>query len=171
MVFVFTQIKISNTKDLGTLEMARLMAIGKMVSADALIGCFDARYHYFFWRPQFAIPHGDTDGNANTEADPSFVPLISMPPDPEYPSAHGCATSSQTEVFAAFLGTQQIEVDIPCTVCIATRHYTTANDRTKEIIIVRVWGGIHYRELDVTGANLGRKVAHWTLKSYFLPEN
>ncbi len=105
-------------------------------------------------------------------ADPSFVPLIGTPPHPEYPSAHGCVTSAQAEVFAAFLGTQHIRVDIPSTVPgLAARHYATANDLTKEIINARVWGGIHYRESDITGANLGRKVAHWTLKRYFLPAN
>lgn len=164
--------QIATTRGLGALETARLMAMGNMVASDALIGCFDAKYRYLFWRPQFAIPHGDTDGNSDTAADASFVPLIGTPPHPEYPSAHNCLTSSQAEVFASFLGTQRIEVDIPSTYAdIATRHYSTANDLTKEIINARVWGGIHYRLSDETGANLGRKVAHWTLKRYFLPEN
>jgi hypothetical protein len=163
--------QIANTKGLGALQTARLMAMGNMVSSDALIACFDAKYHYLFWRPAFAIPQGDSDGNPNTVGDPAFVPLIGTPPHPEYPSAHGCATSAQAEVFAAFLGTQQIEVDIPSTVPgIATRHFSTANELRVEIVNARVWGGIHYRESDVTGANVGRKVAHWTLKQYFLPE-
>lgn len=162
---------IATTRGLGALETARLMAMGNMVGADALIGCFDAKYYYLFWRPQFAIPQGNTDGNAETVADPTFVPLLGTPPHPEYPAAHGCATSAQAEVFTEFLGTQQIEVDIPSTVPgIAVRHYTSANDLRNEIIDARVWGGIHYRSSGVTGANLGRKVAHWTLKRYFLPE-
>lgn len=41
----------------------------------------------------------------------------------------------------------------------------------QEIINARVWGGIHDRGSDVTGTIVGRKVAHWTLKRYFLPEN
>jgi hypothetical protein len=163
--------QIASTRGLGALEAARLMAMGNMVSADALIACFDAKYHYLFWRPAFAIPQGDSDGNPNTVGDPTFVPLIGTPPHPEYPSAHGCATSAQAEVFAAFLGTQQIEVDIPSTVPgIATRHYASANQLRNEIIDARIWGGIHYRLSDVTGANMGRKIAHWTLKQYFLPE-
>ena len=164
--------QIANTRGLGALETARLMAMGNMVGADALIACFDAKYHYLFWRPQFAIPQGDTDGNDKTVADPSFVPFIGTPPHPEYPSAHGCATSAQAEVFVEFLGTQRIEVDIPSTVAgIAARHFDSANDLRQEIINARVWGGIHYRESDVTGTIVGRKVAHWTLKRYFLPEN
>jgi hypothetical protein len=160
------------TRGLSAVEAARLMAMGNMVGADALIACFDAKYHYLFWRPFFAIPQGDADGNPDTVGNSNFVPLIGTPPHPEYPSAHGCATSAEAEVFVEVLGTQRIEVDIPSGVPgVAARHYTRANDLKQEIIDARVWGGIHYRGSDETGANLGRKVAHWILNRYFLPEN
>lgn len=163
--------EIATTRKLDGMEAARLMAMGNMVGADALIGCFDAKYHYLFWRPAFAIPQGDSDGNPNTSGDPSFVPLLGSPPHPEYPAAHGCVTSAQAEVFAEFLGTQHIRVTIPSTVAeIPARYYASANALTREIINARVWGGIHYRGSIESGADLGRKVAHWTLERYFLPE-
>jgi hypothetical protein len=153
-------------------EAARLMAMGNMVGADALVGCFDAKYHYLFWRPQFAIPQGDTDGNSETAADPTFVPLIPTPAHPEYPSAHGCVTSAIAEALTEFLGTQQIEIDVPSTVSgIGPRHFSSASDLVKDVINARVWGGIHYHQSVVVGANLGRKVAHWTLQRYFQQEN
>jgi hypothetical protein len=163
--------QIATSKNLSALSTARLMAMGNMVASDALIGCFDAKYHYLFWRPVYAIPQGDTDGNPNTPGDPTFIPLLPTPPHPEYPSAHSCLTSSQAEVFAEFLGTQHIKVTITSTNGTPARYYATANDLTKEIIDARVWAGIHYRESNVKGVNLGRKVAHWTLERYFLPEN
>jgi hypothetical protein len=163
--------QLATTRRLDALETARLMAMGNIVGADALIGCFDAKYHYLFWRPTFAIPQGDSDDNPHTTGDPNFVPLLGTPTHPEYPAAHGCETSAQAEVFAAFLGTQRIGVTIPSTVPdIPARYYSTANELTKEIIDARVWAGLHYRESGITGANLGRKVAHWALKLYFLPE-
>ncbi len=162
--------QVAASRGLGALETARLMAMGDMVGADALIGCFDAKYHYLFWRPAYAIPLGDTDGNPDTIADPTFVPLLATPPHPEYPSAHGCLTSAEAEALSVFFGTQHINLDIPSTIPgIETRHYTNVNDLTQEIINARVWAGIHYRESVVTGVNLGRKVAHWTLQRYFLP--
>lgn len=164
--------QLASERDLSALETARLMAMGNMVISDALISCFDAKYQYLFWRPAFSIPQGETDGNPDTPGDSTFVPLLNTPPHPEYPSAHSCLTSATAEMFARFLGTQHIRVTIPSTVAgIQARYYATANDLTKEIIDARVWAGIHYRISDVTGANLGRKVAHWTLKQYFLPEN
>jgi hypothetical protein len=164
--------QIIRTRALDAVEAARLMAMGNLVGADALIGCFDAKYHYLFWRPQFAIPLGDTDGNPQTVRDASFVPLLGTPPHPEYPSAHGCYTSAQAEVFVEILGTQRIEVDLTSTapnLTQPTRHYKYAHDLVQEIIDARVWGGIHYRESDVKGASLGRKVAHWALQRYFIP--
>jgi hypothetical protein len=166
----YQQIVLS--RDLNAVEAARLMVMGNMVAADALIACFDAKYSYLLWRPAFAIPQGDYDGNPNTAGDPTFVPLIGTPAHPEYPSAHGCATGAQAEVFAEFLGTQHIDVEIPSAVAGVPAHYfATTNDLKQEIINARVWGGIHYRTSDEVGANVARKVTHWTLKRYFLPEN
>ena len=153
------------------MEAARLMAMDNLVGADALIGCFDAKYHYLFWRPQFAIPLGDSDSNPATTGDPTWQPLLGTPPHPENPLAN-CLTSAMAEVLVAFLGTQRIELDLTGTapnLMQSTRHYKYAHDLVQEIIDARVWGGIHYRESDVKGATLGRKVAHWALQRYFLP--
>ena len=164
--------EIIRTRGLDAVEAARLMAMGNLVGADAMIGCFDAKYHYLFWRPLFAIRQGDSDGNPGTTGEPTWQPLLGTPPHPEYPSAHSCYTSAQAEVFVEVLGTQRIQVDLTSTapnVVQRTRHYKYAHDLVQEIINARVWGGIHFRESDVKGATLGRKVAHWALQRYFLP--
>ena len=166
--------QIAEDQELDAVQAARLFAMGNLVGADALIACFDAKYHYLFWRPQFAVPLGDTDGNPDTAGDPTWTPLLATPNHPEYPSAHGCFSAAQAEVFTAFFGTKRIEVDVTSTVpnlTLSTRHYDRAADLVQEIVDARVWGGLHYRESVVTGAALGRKVARWTLKLYFLPEN
>ena len=59
-----------------------------------MIACFDAKYHYWFWRPFQAIPQADTDGNPQTVADPSWRPLGATPNFPEYPSAHACHSTA-----------------------------------------------------------------------------
>ncbi len=161
-------------RGLNAVQAARLFAIGNLVGADALIACFDAKYHYLFWRPQFAIPLGDTDGNPDTVGDPTWKPLLATPNHPEYPAAHGCLTSAEAEVFTAFLDTNRIDIDLMSTVpnlAHPTRHYERVTDLVGEIVNARVWGGIHYRESVVKGVDLGRKVAHWTLQRYFLPES
>jgi hypothetical protein len=163
--------QIVTARGLSTLQAARLMAMGNMVGADALIACFDTKYHYLFWRPAYAIPQGMKDGNADTTADPGFFPLLGTPAHPEYPSAHSCLTASQAQVFAKFFGTQRIEVSITTDSGSQPRYYATADDLIQEVINARVWAGTHYRGSGVTGANLGRRVAQWTLNRYFLPED
>jgi hypothetical protein len=82
-------------------------------------------------------------------------------------------TAAEAEVFTAFFGTNRIDIDMTSTVpnlMHQTRHFDRAADLTQEVMNARIWGGIHYRDATVKGAALGRKVAHWALKRYFLPE-
>ncbi len=119
------------------------------------------------------MPAGDADGNPATVGDRTWTPLLATPNHPEYPAAHGCLTAAEAEVFAAFLGTKRIEVDLTSTVpglAQATRHYARVVDLVGEIENARVWGGVHYRESVVQGSVLGRKVAQWTVARYFQPQ-
>jgi hypothetical protein len=157
---------------LDAVDAARLYAMGNLMGTDALIACFDAKYLYLFWRPQYAIPLGDTDGNPSTIADPTWKPLLATPNHPEYIGGHGCYTTAQAETLAAFLGTNRIDLELTSTVpglLHPTRHYARVNDLVREITDARVWGGIHYRGSAVMGSVLGRKVVRYALARYFLP--
>jgi hypothetical protein len=161
------------TRGLDAMQAARLFAMGNLVGADALVACFDSKYHYLFWRPTFAVPQGDTDGNPATAGDPNWTPLVPNPPHPEYPSAHGCMTGSQAAMYAMFFGTEQIDVDISAVLDgqEIVRHFNTSEDLRRDVINGRVWGGVHYRESAIKGTVIARQVAHWTLRRYFLPAN
>ena len=124
--------------------------MGNLVDADAGIACFDAKYHYTFWRPVTAIRNADIDGNDATTADSTWSPLLTTPNHPEYPAAHGCLTAADAEVYAELAHTHRIDVDIPGatgggTTLTTTRHYATSEDLKKEIVNARVWAGLHYR--------------------------
>jgi hypothetical protein len=166
--------QIALERGLDAVQTARLFAMGNLVGADALIACFDAKYHYLFWRPQFAIPLGESDGNPATVGDPAWKPLLGAPPHPEYPSGHGCLTGAEAEVLATFFGTNRIEIDLASTtpnLLQPVRHYEHAADLTQEVMNARIWGGIHFRDATIKGAITGSKVARWTLKRYFLAED
>jgi hypothetical protein len=165
--------ELALARNLNAVQTARLFAMGNLVGADALIACFDAKYAYLFWRPQFAIPLGDSDNNPATIADPDWKPLVGTPPHPEYPSGHGCLTGAQAKVFATFLGTKQIAIDLTSTVPDLQqprRHYKRVADLTQEVVDARIWGGIHFRDATIEGLVLGERVADWTLKRHFLRE-
>jgi hypothetical protein len=73
---------------------ARLFATVAQAMDDALIGIFDAKYHYNFWRPVTAIRNGDIDGNDATQRDAAWSPLIDTPMHPEFPSGHSILAAS-----------------------------------------------------------------------------
>jgi hypothetical protein len=62
---------------LNAMESARLMAILWTRTADAAIGCWNAKSTYNFWRPATAIRAGG--GNPNLVADEDWTPLGSRP--------------------------------------------------------------------------------------------
>ena len=155
---------------LDALQTARLMAMGSTAGADALIACLDAKYTYLFWRPAYAIPRGDTDGNPRTVADPAWTPLLPTPTHPEYPSAHGCATFAEADVIERFLGTPRIDLTLRGSIAdMPLRHYDTAEDLRRDVANGRVWGGLHFRFSTEIGGELGEHVADWTLAHEFRP--
>lgn len=150
-------------------DNARLFAQLYVTSADAIIACFDSKYHYSFWRPITAIRAGDTDSNEATDGDPSWTPLLPTPNHPEYPSAHGCFTASLATALADFFGTKKVPITLTSTVTNTARSFDSTDDMIREIIDARVWAGIHYRTSVVHGTVIGKQVAHWVSKHYFLP--
>jgi PAP2 superfamily len=153
---------------LDVVDASRFMAMTTVASADAIIACFDAKYHYAFWRPITAIRAGDTDGNDATVADPSWVQLLpGVPNHPEYPSAHSCATTATALVIARFLGTRDIDYTVPSITGLGDRHFDQVSDLEYEVTNARVWGGIHYRSAIEDGSQLGTKVAHQVLAHHF----
>ena len=115
--------------DLDIVDASRFMAMVSVVYADALIACFDAKYHYAFWRPVTAIRAGESDGNASTVGDPAWAPLLPATPNhPEYPSAHSCITPSGGRVIARFLQTPFIDFTVPSLTGLGDRYYATVKD-------------------------------------------
>ena len=65
-------------------ENARAFALLNLAGADAFIAAWDAKFAYSQWRPLTAIRAADTDGNAATDADPQWTPLLVTPRFPDY---------------------------------------------------------------------------------------
>jgi hypothetical protein len=160
--------KLIVDRGLDVVDASRFMAMTTVVEADALIACFDAKYHYAFWRPITAIRAGDTDGNPDTIADPNWLQLLPGTPNhPEYPSAHSCGTPSIGLVIAKFLGTRDIDFTIPSVTGLGDRHFDRVSDLEYEVTNARIWGGIHYRTSVEVGTEIGKKVEHQVLAHHF----
>jgi len=152
------------SEHLDTAESARLGALYSVAAADSVIACFNAKYHYAFWRPYTAIHDADTDGNPATEADPTWIPLAVTPGHPEYPAAHGCVTEAIVDAFEAFFGTDEVNFSVDSVVTGTTHRFENLDDVVTEVDHARVYGGMHYWHSVKEGNRLGRKVTETVLK-------
>jgi hypothetical protein len=169
-----------NRYGLDTAKQARLYAMVNLAMVDAAISCWNDKYYWTFWRPRAAIREGETDGNAATIGDPSWEPLFSSstpttpplgtPPFPDHPSGHGCVSGAVLRSFREFFGTDRIAFDIHSGRFPGQpRHFARFSDALDEVVEARIWGGIHFRNADVQGAAMGKKVGFWLQKHYFQP--
>jgi hypothetical protein len=138
---------------------ARFVAAFNVITTDAQIAVYNAKYKYLFWRPYTAITAG---GFAQ---DPSWTSQSVAPQHPEYPSGHGAVAGSADAVLAAFLG-PKAPAPIPLTSPNdpgVTRTYADWQTITREIVDARVWEGVHLRTSDDTGVLQGAEVAAYEL--------
>src|SRR5438034_4770210 len=110
-------------------EAARIMFLMSAASYDALVGCFDAKYHYWFIRPP--------------QADAGIHTVFPTPQHPSYPSAHSCFSGAYSEVLADEFPSEGARMEAVA----------------QEASLSRLYAGIHYRFDMVAGLELGRRAA------------
>jgi PAP2 superfamily len=110
-------------------EAARIMFLMGAAAFDAGIGCFDAKYHYWFIRPP--------------QADTRIVTVFPMPQHPSYPSAHSCASGASSGVLIAAFPSERARLEAVA----------------RESSLSRLYAGIHYRFDMEAGLALGRRAA------------
>ncbi len=160
---------LASAHDFNLLENARLLAFLNMGMADAIVGCWDAKYTYDSWRPVTAIQLADQDGNAATIADPSWTPFIATPPFPEYPSAHSCVSGAAARVLSAYFGENtQFSVSSD-TMPDVVRYFSSFSAALEEVKNARIYGGIHFRSACEDGQALGTAVADYMMEHVLLP--
>ena len=139
---------------------ARFVAAFNVITTDAQIAIYHAKFKYVFWRPVTAIRTSAVDPDA------TWTPLFTTPRYPDWPSGHGGVAGAAQRVLTAFLGRfapAPISVTSP-TDPGSTRTYGNWSQITREVIDARVWEGIHFRFSDNAGARLGAEVARYDLR-------
>jgi hypothetical protein len=114
-------------------EAARVLAVLNLAAADAVIACFEAKYHYWTIRP--------------SQADTTIVLAddVGLPNFPSYPSGHACSAGAFDAVLGHFFPAERAE-------------FTRI---AEEQAMSRLYGGIHYRFDNDGGLALGRVVASY----------
>jgi membrane-associated phospholipid phosphatase len=149
------------------LQNALVLAALNVAMADAAIACWEAKYHYVFWRPVTAIPLADSDGNPATISDANWTPLLITPAHPEYPSGHSTTSAAGATVLAHYFGKNRsftVDSDVMLGVVRSFPDFAAA---VAEINNARVYGGIHYRTAVDDGQVTGTAVAGFVLTNAF----
>jgi hypothetical protein len=162
-------LQLGADRGLDLVQTARMLAMAHVAGGDAMIACFDAKYHYWFWRPYKAIQLADMDGNPQTVADPSWQPLGTTPNFPEYPSAHACHSTAVVEALDHFFGTDNVHFALDSRITHTTRAYARLHDVVKDVDWARVLVGFHFRNSDLQGSALGRRVGRYVADHFFQP--
>jgi hypothetical protein len=117
-------------------DAARVLAVLNAAASDAVIACFEAKYHYWTFRPSQA---DTTLALADSVASPNF---------PSYPSGHACSAGAFDAVLGHYLPQERAE-------------FTRV---AEEQAMSRLYGGIHYRFDNDTGLALGRAVGRYAIE-------
>jgi membrane-associated phospholipid phosphatase len=117
-------------------DAARVLAVLNVAATDAIIACFDAKYHYWTIRP--------------SQVDTTLVlaDSIDLPNFPSYPSGHACSAGAFDAVLGHYLPQERAEF---------TR-------MAEEQAMSRLYAGIHFRFDDDVGLTLGRRVARYAVE-------
>jgi hypothetical protein len=137
---------------------------------DAMIGVFEAKYDYGFWRPLTAIRNGDLDGHPATEREANWVSLIEAPLHPEYPSGHGILAAAVGAVLKADLGGRPVERSTTSPSAKgATGRWTSVDEFVREVSDSRIDAGIHYRTTMEVSVAMGTKVGELAAAKFLQP--
>jgi membrane-associated phospholipid phosphatase len=121
----------ANLDERGT---ARMLAMMHMAGMDASIGCWDAKYAYWYIRP--------------FQADAAITTPVGRPNFPSYPSAHSCLSAAYAGVLTGLFPSAATELK-------------TALD---EAGVSRIYAGLHFRFDIDAGQAIGSSVAALALQ-------
>ena len=126
-------------------KQADVLARLGVATADAFIGCWNAKYQYDLIRPVTYI---------KKNIDPKFETILITPPFPEYPSGHSTASSAMAEVMTSVLGENfAFDDDSHIKDNLPVRRFSSFREAAKEAAISRLYGGIHFRAAIEQGSN------------------
>jgi hypothetical protein len=161
---------LAQSRNLSTVENARLFALYYIASHDALQTSFTSKFFYGLWRPITAIRRADEDGNPNTAQDANWNSLIAAPPYPTYAGNAAASSASLAAILALFFGRDDIQFQInfggsPNVV----RNYPGFAALNDEVSRSRVYGGIHFQFDNAAGQSIGRNVANYVFLNFLKP--
>lgn len=156
---------------LSVTDTARLLAAVNVAMADAGIVAMATAYDTQFWRPETAIANGDADGNASTDVDGAWAPLISSPSLPEYVALSSTLSEAAAATLAFYLG-DNVAFSLGSDIngdgsTDLTRNYTSFSQAAAEASMSGIYGGTQFGTAVTDGQAIGTQVADYVVNNNF----
>ena len=156
-------------------ETARLFALVNVSIHDSVMTTQTSKFVYGLWRPVTAIRQADTDLNAATDPDSSWLPLITTPPYPSYAGNMATVGASAARALQLALGTN----DMPVTATWkqtgglpdVSHSFPGFWEAAEEQSMARIYGGIHYRFDQKAGQQVALSAAQFVFENFMQPRH
>jgi hypothetical protein len=164
---------VARDRRLNLIESARLFALVNATIHDGLQTAQASKYIYQLWRPVTAIQRADEDMNADTNADPTWMPLLPTPPYPSYAGNMACIGASAARSLQLFFDAN----DLPFTArwtglngnADVARPYAGFWQLAEAQAVSREYGGIHFHFDTLASQEVCPKVAGYVFANYMRP--
>lgn len=162
---------VARSKPQDLWQRARTFALLNAAMADAYIAGWDSKMHHNFWRPVTAIRLAADDGNARTQPDATWEPLLPTPPVQDHPSTHSALGAAAAAVLAHAFGGDKVAFTMASPSGLppaAQRRFTSFSAAARENADSRIRAGIHFRFATDAGLKLGEQIGKQAV-GQFLP--
>jgi hypothetical protein len=151
-----------------------LFALVNVSIHDGIQTTHTSKFVYGLWRPVTAIRQADTDLNAATQADPTWLSLIGTPPYPTYAGNLVVIGAGAARVLQLVLGTDDVAVTATWTQTgqpDAVRQFDSFSAAADEVFLARIYAGVHYRFDQVAGEDAAKRVAEFVFANFMTPSS
>ena len=165
---------MATDRKLSLIESARLFALVNASMQDGVQTAQASKFVYQLWRPVHAIQRAGEDLNPATDADPTWMPLLTTPPYPSYAGNMACIGASSARALSLFFGAN----DLPFTAqwkgiapnADVARPFMGFWQLAEHQGASREYGGIHYHFDTTASQEVCPKVAGYIFGNYMRPK-
>jgi hypothetical protein len=166
---------LSMSRKLSLIESSRLFALLNVSMMDGVHTAQASKYVYQLWRPVHAIQRADEDMNPATDADPTWMPLLTTPPYPSYAGNMACIGAASARALALYFGTNDIRVSYQWSstdgVHYVARGFTGFRQLAEHQAASREYGGIHFHFDTTASQEACPKIAGYVFANYMRPRH
>ncbi len=162
------------SSNLSLIESARLFALVNVSMQDGVQTAQASKFVFQLWRPVHAIQRAAEDMNPATDADPTWMPLLTTPPYPSYAGNMACIGASTARALALYFGTNDILVARSGPARTASTTWRAGFPGFWQMAehqgASREYGGIHYHFDTTASQEVCPKVAGYVYANFMRPK-